>query len=143
MAREWESVYLLDLSAAPATLDPENLLACSEWTEDGELWVQYVSAVPSTRADAISLGESLDQRLQLRRARDSGICTIREELYAQAFDELIRQVRLSTSCEQTEGEGGKKTGRRGNEEKEGEKEEREGGGGGREKGRTHAWGSAF
>lgn len=54
--------------------------------------MQYVSAVPSTRADAISLGESLDQRLQLRRARDSGICTIREELYAQAFDELIRQV---------------------------------------------------
>ena len=28
----------------------------SEWTEDGELWVQYVSAVPSTRQDAISLG---------------------------------------------------------------------------------------
>lgn len=127
VARAWESVYLLDLSAAPATLDPENLFACSEWTEDGELWVQYVSAVPSTRADAISLGESLDQRLQLRRARDSGICTIREELYAQAFDELIRQVRLSTSCEQTEGEGGKKAGRRGNEEKGGEKGEREGG----------------
>jgi hypothetical protein len=97
VARGREAVCLLNLSAAPTTLDPQNLFACSEWTEDGELWVQYVSAVPSTRADAISLGESLDQRLQLRRARDSGICTIREELYAQAFDELIRQVRSSST----------------------------------------------
>uniref|UniRef100_A0A6U4N7B2 Dynein light intermediate chain n=1 Tax=Hemiselmis andersenii TaxID=464988 RepID=A0A6U4N7B2_HEMAN len=70
------------------------ILPPREWTEDGELWVQYVSAVPATRSDAISLGESLDQRLQLRRARDSGICTIREELYAQAFDELIRQITI-------------------------------------------------
>mmetsp|Transcript_21928 Transcript_21928/g.52035 ORF Transcript_21928/g.52035 Transcript_21928/m.52035 type:complete len:245 (+) Transcript_21928:57-791(+) len=70
------------------------ILPPREWTEDGELWVQYVSAVPATRSDAISLGEHLDQRLQLRRARDSGICTIREELYAQTFDELIRQVTI-------------------------------------------------
>ncbi|KAJ1472447.1 axonemal dynein light chain-domain-containing protein [Baffinella frigidus] len=68
------------------------ILPPREWTEDGELWVQYVSAQPPTRADAIALGEKLDQRLQLRRARDTGICTIREELYAQTFDELIRQI---------------------------------------------------
>ena len=70
------------------------ILPPREWTEDGELWVQYVSAQPPTRSDAIALGEKLDQRLQLRRARDSGICTIREELYAQTFDELIRQVTI-------------------------------------------------
>eukprot|EP00802_Teleaulax_amphioxeia_P016254 Tamp_16368.p1 GENE.Tamp_16368~~Tamp_16368.p1 ORF type:complete len:257 (+),score=83.07 Tamp_16368:42-773(+) len=70
------------------------ILPPREWTEDGELWVQFVSAQPATRSDAISLGERLDQRLQLRRARDSGICTIREELYAQCFDELIRQVTI-------------------------------------------------
>ena len=28
----------------------------SEWTEDGELWVSYVSAAPPTRTDAITLG---------------------------------------------------------------------------------------
>ena len=70
------------------------ILPPREWTEDGELWVQYVSAQPPTRSDAIALGEKLDQRLQLRRARDPGICTIREELYAQTFDELIRQVTI-------------------------------------------------
>ena len=70
------------------------ILPPREWTEDGELWVQYVSAQPATRSDAIALGERLDKRLQLRRARDSGICTTREELYAQCFDELIRQVTI-------------------------------------------------
>ena len=29
-----------------------------------------------------------------RKARESGICPVREELYTQAFDELIRQVAL-------------------------------------------------
>ena len=28
-------------------------------------------------------------------ARETGICPIREELYGQAFDELIRQVTLN------------------------------------------------
>lgn len=37
---------------------------------------------------------ALDDRLQLRQARESGICPVREELYAQTFDELIRQVAI-------------------------------------------------
>ena len=37
---------------------------------------------------------ALDDRLQLRQARESGICPVREELYAQTFDELVRQVTL-------------------------------------------------
>jgi len=32
--------------------------------------------------------------LSERKARESGICPVREELYTQAFDELIRQVAL-------------------------------------------------
>jgi len=43
----------------------ETVAVNREWTEDGELWVQYVSAQPATRSDAISLGERLDQRLQV------------------------------------------------------------------------------
>ena len=57
----------------------------SEWTEEGQLWVQYVSSTPATRLDVISLQEQLDQKLQQRQARETGICPIREELYAQCF----------------------------------------------------------
>merc|ERR1719517_428476 len=32
--------------------------------------------------------------LQQRQARETGICPIREELYSQCFDELIRQVTI-------------------------------------------------
>ena len=37
----------------------------------------------------------LDQRLQSKQARETGICPIREELYAQCFDELIRQITIN------------------------------------------------
>merc|ERR1711998_184327 len=46
------------------------------------------------RLDVINLQEELDKRLQQRQARETGICPIREELYAQCFDELIRQVTI-------------------------------------------------
>ncbi|KAF1783412.1 Axonemal dynein light chain [Phytophthora cactorum] len=57
-----------------------------EWTEDGQLWVQYVSSTPATRLDVVNLQEQLDLRLQQRQARETGICPVREELYAQCFD---------------------------------------------------------
>ena len=70
-------------------------LSGREWTEDGQLWVQYVSSTPATRLDVINLQEQLDQRLLQRQARETGICPVREELYAQCFDELIRQVTIN------------------------------------------------
>jgi len=66
-----------------------------EWSEDQQLWVQYVSSTPATRLDVINLQEKLDQQLQQRQARETGICPVREELYAQCFDELIRQVTIN------------------------------------------------
>ena len=39
---------------------------------------------------------TLDERLQERQARESGVCAVREELYSQAFDELIRQCNLES-----------------------------------------------
>ncbi len=44
--------------------------------------------------DVINLQEDLDKRLLSRQARETGICPIREELYAQCFDELIRQITI-------------------------------------------------
>eukprot|EP00947_MAST-08B_sp_MAST-8B-sp1_P005905 g5905.t1 len=72
-----------------------SILPPREWTEDGQLWVQYVSSTPATRLDVINLQEQLDQKLQQRQARETGICPVREELYAQCFDELIRQVTIN------------------------------------------------
>ena len=66
-----------------------------EWTEDGHLWVQYVSSTPATRLDVVNLQERLDHQLQSRQARETGICPIREELYSQCFDELIRQITIN------------------------------------------------
>mmetsp|Transcript_18251 Transcript_18251/g.35860 ORF Transcript_18251/g.35860 Transcript_18251/m.35860 type:complete len:246 (+) Transcript_18251:347-1084(+) len=72
-----------------------SILPPKEWTKNGQLWVQYVSSTPATRLDVVNLQEQLDQKLQQRQARETGICPIREELYAQCFDELIRQVTIN------------------------------------------------
>jgi dynein light intermediate chain len=72
-----------------------SILPPRESTEEGNLWVQYVSSTPATRVDVINLQEELDKRLQQRQARETGICPLREELYSQCFDELIRQVTIN------------------------------------------------
>lgn len=65
-----------------------------EWIEESGSWMQYVSKDAATRYDVISLQENLDQKLAERQARETGICQVREHLYQQAFDELIRQITL-------------------------------------------------
>ena len=56
--------------------------------------LRYVANDPATRFDVINLQERLDKRLLERQARETGICPVREDLYSQGFDELIRQVTL-------------------------------------------------
>jgi dynein light intermediate chain, axonemal len=63
------------------------LLPPRSWKEDGQLWTQHVSSTPATKIDVVNLQEALDLRLQQRQARETGICPIREELYAQTFGE--------------------------------------------------------
>lgn len=72
-----------------------SILPPREYSDSNQLWVQYVSPIPATRLDVIILQEELDKKLQERQARETGICPIREELYSQAFDELIRQVTIN------------------------------------------------
>lgn len=60
------------------------LLPPREWIEEGKHYQQYVSNQAA-----------LDQRLMERQARETGICPVREELYSQCFDELIRQVTIN------------------------------------------------
>ena len=64
-------------------------------TDNEQIWVQYVTCTPCAKADVINLQEDLDRRLQTEQARETGICPIREKLYVECFDELIRQVTIN------------------------------------------------
>ena len=72
-----------------------SILPPIDYVEQGQLWVRYVSPTPATKTDVINLQDDLDKRLQARGARATGICPIREELYAQCFDEVIRQITIN------------------------------------------------
>jgi len=84
------------MESKPSTEDILNaILPPREWVENGKHYIQYVSHQEATRVDVARLREMLDQKLMERQARESGICPVREELFAQCFDEIIRQVTLN------------------------------------------------
>ncbi|KAF4714573.1 Dynein, axonemal, light intermediate chain 1 [Perkinsus olseni] len=90
-----ESAELPPMDSKPTTEDVLHiLLPPREWAENGRHILQHVNNQPSTRLDVIQLQEALDEKLMERQARETGICPVREELYGQCFDELIRQVTL-------------------------------------------------
>ena len=66
------------------------------WEENGKRYIQYVSQEPASREKARDLFKALDEKIKERQAREKGICAVREELYSQCFDEIIRQV--TTEC---------------------------------------------
>ena len=71
------------------------ILPPQEMIENNQLWVRYVSPTPATSADVTNLRKDLERKLESMEARDSGICPVREELYIQCFDELIRQITIN------------------------------------------------
>lgn len=84
------------IEAKPSTEDILNaILPPREWVENGKHYIQYVSHQPASRVDVARLRELLDEKLMERQARESGICPVREELFSQCFDEIIRQVTIS------------------------------------------------
>ena len=101
-AREDRAITVQGPDGEPLLLQPAELLNLllppREWAADedngGGGWMQYCADAPPTRVDVLTLQEQLDARLRLRQARDGGICPVREELYSQCFDELVRQVAL-------------------------------------------------
>ena len=72
-----------------------SILPPKEWTANDQLWIQYVSILPSTRQDVVKLQQKLDYMLQSNQAKEYGICPIRQEYYYQCFDELIRQITIA------------------------------------------------
>ena len=65
--------------------------------ESGNTWKQFCSNIKSTRDDVFELQDNLDNALSKRQARNYGICPVREDLYSQCFDELLRQITLEMS----------------------------------------------
>ena len=92
-ARTYARTHTHNAPATPALLSTRHYFR--EWTEENGNWMQYSSKAPATRLDVISLQENLDARLMDRQARETGICPVREDLYSQGFDELIRQVAIN------------------------------------------------
>ena len=70
------------------------MLPPREWVEQGKHFMQRVSHEVATRISVARLREMLDQKLDERQARSTGICPVREELFGECLDELIRQVTL-------------------------------------------------
>lgn len=98
-------IYIISLAVKKKQLPPiesnpslsETLNAMfypCEWEENGKKFIQYVSSEPATRDKARDLFKALDEKIKERQAREKGICPVREELYSQCFDEIIRQVTI-------------------------------------------------
>jgi len=68
-----------------------------EWEENGHKYIQYVSPEPASRDKSRDLFKALDQKLKEKRAKEKGICPVRQELYSQCFDEIIRQVTIDNT----------------------------------------------
>eukprot|EP01084_Bolivina_argentea_P158416 275957_1 len=56
---------------------------------------KQVSLNKPTRSHVIALQKEWDDQLQIRQARDSGICSVREQLNEEALNELIRQMSIN------------------------------------------------
>ena len=65
-----------------------------KWEENGRDYLQSVSSKEATREQAKELFKALEEKLKERQAREKGICPIREEIFSQCFDEIIRQVTI-------------------------------------------------
>ena len=74
-----------------------SILPPRRFHDAGQDLIQYVSTTPATRSDVLKLQQQLDNTLHLKKARETGICPIRSEIYSQCFNEIIRQVTIDCS----------------------------------------------
>jgi dynein light intermediate chain len=64
--------------------------------ENGKKFIQYILSEQGTREKARDLFKALDEKIKEREGREKGICSVREELYSQCFDD-IRLIQIC-SC---------------------------------------------
>ena len=74
------------------------MLPPRQWIEDSGVWMQYVSKEPASRNDVLTLQEQLEAKLKERKARDTGICPVRDELYSQVGGCLVNERSALVYC---------------------------------------------
>ena len=52
-----------------------------QYEEEGHKFIQYVSPTSATREKSRDLFKALDQKLKEKRAKEKGICPVRQKLY--------------------------------------------------------------
>jgi hypothetical protein len=67
---------------------------------DNTTWMQYTSKTPASRADVLAVEQALNQRLQQRQARLTGLCPVRADLHKQVFGEFRNGERARVGEEQ-------------------------------------------
>ncbi|XP_060856308.1 33 kDa inner dynein arm light chain, axonemal-like [Metopolophium dirhodum] len=72
-----------------------SILPPREWEMDGKIFSQQISIQPATKRDVKNLVEKFDTYLKKYNAKEVGICPIKQEIYNQCFNEVIRQVTLN------------------------------------------------
>ena len=88
----------------PAEPDPEkeslknfldSILPPKKVHEGGLIFYHFVSCDSAIVNDILKLHKNLLNQMKIRGAKESGICPIREELYYECFEEIIRQVTIN------------------------------------------------
>ena len=88
----------------PAEPDPEKeslknfldaILPPKKIHENGLIFYHFVSCDSAIVNDIIKLHKNLLNQMKIREAKESGVCPIREELYNECFEEIIRQVTVN------------------------------------------------
>ena len=73
----------------------DTILPPKESTEEGQIYMQFVSCEPADKTTVIQLSKMLENQMKIRQAKETGLCNNREEIYSECFDELIRQVTIN------------------------------------------------
>lgn len=88
----------------PAEPDPEkeslknfldSILPPKKVHEGGLIFYHFVSCDSAIVNDILRLHKNLQNQMKIRGAKESGVCPIREELYNECFEEIIRQVTIN------------------------------------------------
>ena len=60
-----------------------------------KIWLRTPLSIPATKRDVYNLFQKLEKRLKVEYAKESGICPIRDRIYSECFDEIVRQVTIN------------------------------------------------
>ncbi|KAL5236682.1 hypothetical protein ACI65C_004092 [Semiaphis heraclei] len=74
-----------------------SILPPKEWEVDGKTFSQQISIQPATNRDVKNLVEKFDTYLKEYNTKGVGICPIKQKIYSECFNEVIRQVTLNCS----------------------------------------------